>query len=67
MTGYLQKKVLIFPVVFGVISGKLVPRLVFGKLKKKEEHLRIWSAGCASGEEPYSLAIIFNEFSEKKI
>lgn len=54
------------PFVFEFISEKLVPRLIFGKLKKKEKYLRIWSAGCASGEEPYSLAIIFNEFLEKE-
>ncbi len=54
------------PFVFEFISEKLVPRLIFGKLKKKEKYLRIWSTGCASGEEPYSLAIIFNEFLEKE-
>lgn len=54
------------PFVFEFISEKLAPRLIFGKLKKKEKYLRIWSAGCASGEEPYSLAIIFNEFLEKE-
>lgn len=52
--------------VFEFISEKLAPRLIFGKLKKKEKYLRIWSAGCASGEEPYSLAIIFSEFLEKE-
>lgn len=54
------------PFVFEFISEKLVPRLIFGKLKKGEKYLRIWSAGCASGEEPFSLAIIFNEFLEKE-
>jgi len=54
------------PLVFEFISNKLIPWLIMEKLKKKEKYLRIWSAGCASGEEPYSLAIIFKEFLEKE-
>ena len=42
-------------------SDFCLPNLLAGKLKAGNRRLRIWSAGCASGDEPYSLAIILRE------
>ncbi len=36
-------------------------KLVERKKKAGDKSLRIWSAGCSSGEEPYTLAIILKE------
>ncbi|MBA7694062.1 Chemotaxis protein methyltransferase 1 [subsurface metagenome] len=40
----------------------VLPELVAYKRKQGERRLRLWSAGCARGEEPYSIAILLAEF-----
>ncbi len=45
--------------VWQVFGNKIIPDLL--KDSKISEKSRIWSCGCASGEEPYSLAIMFSE------
>lgn len=48
--------------VFSAIETFVIPAL----LKKKEnDNLRVWSIGCASGEEPYSLSILWKKRFEK--
>jgi len=44
---------------FDLIRNDIVPEL--RRLRGAEHVLRVWSAGCASGEEAYSLAILFEE------
>ncbi len=42
---------------FSVIEQRVVPAL----WERRERELRVWSAGCASGEEAYSLAILMHK------
>ncbi len=46
---------------FDFLRTKYLPRLLERKHKKNEHRLRVWSAGCSSGEEPYSIAITLLE------
>ena len=46
---------------YSVIEKKVIPAL----WERQDEALRVWSAGCASGEEPYSLGILMHKHAEE--
>ena len=46
---------------FEFLSKELLPRLIAQGETSGARRLRIWSAGCSSGEEPYTLAMVINE------
>jgi two-component system, chemotaxis family, CheB/CheR fusion protein len=41
------------------LAQKVIPAIVAGKIE--EQTIRIWVPGCATGEEAYSIAMLFNE------
>ena len=45
---------------YDAVARRVVPQL----WASPEPELRVWSAGCSSGEEPYSLAILFHQHAE---
>lgn len=46
---------------FEYLTNVVLPELA----KKNEKKIELWSAGCSSGQEPYTLSIVMQEFMRK--
>ncbi|MCP4350758.1 MAG: protein-glutamate O-methyltransferase CheR [Desulfobacterales bacterium] len=55
------------PVVFEIIAQKVLPFVIDKKTCAKTGEIRVWSAGCAAGEEACSIAILIREALGEKI
>ncbi|MGY4384828.1 two-component system CheB/CheR fusion protein [Pedobacter sp. UYP24] len=49
------------PKAFKIIEEKVIPEII----KNNTEVLKIWIAGCATGEEAYTMAILIKEYLAK--
>ena len=48
------------PETYESVRNNVLPELI--KYKGNNKVIKVWSAGCSNGEEPYSIAILLNEY-----
>ncbi|MBF0342815.1 MAG: protein-glutamate O-methyltransferase [Nitrospirae bacterium] len=53
------------PQHFEYLVNKALPELIRTHNVGTRRKLMLWSAGCSTGEEPYTLAMVLSEFQEK--
>jgi two-component system CheB/CheR fusion protein len=51
------------PEAFETLKKEVIPKILEGK--QKREQVRIWVSSCSTGEEAYSIAILFKEYMKE--
>ncbi len=54
------------PLTFEIIEEIVMPAIIQKKRRLNDSSIRVWSAGCATGEEPYSAAILLEAILTQK-
>lgn len=49
------------PSVYEALARNVLPEIIERKRTGRSKEIRVWSAGCAAGEEPYSIAILLDQ------
>jgi len=49
------------PLTFALLEQHVLPALIAEKRKAEGRELRVWSAGCAAGQEAWSVAMLLDE------
>ncbi len=52
---------------FDFLSGNILPNIIKEIQNRNKPAVRIWCAGCSSGEEPYTFAMVLSEFFKSNI
>lgn len=49
------------PLAFSILNQLILPKILADKARNNDSEIRIWSVGCAAGQEPYSLAMTLED------